>query len=132
MNSYCLSCILTPELKEIALAQWFSIGMTGCQESETAQGAGMQCFFKDFASRDAAKAGLLGVDPDLQIAVSEVPDQDWNAQWKASMKPALIAPGTQPRMAEAVASPIHIESRCGSSLKWVCNSELAPLITAVS
>jgi len=92
-KSYCLSCILTPELKEIALAQWFSIGMTGCQESETAQGAGMQCFFKDFASRDAAKAGLLGVDPDLQIAVSEVPDQDWNAQWKASMKPALIAPG---------------------------------------
>jgi Ribosomal protein L11 methylase len=93
MNSFCLSCILPPELKEIALAQWFSLGMTGCQESETSQGIEIKCFFKGFAPRDTAKAELLKVQPDLEITVSEVANQDWNAQWKASMKPALIAPG---------------------------------------
>jgi ribosomal protein L11 methyltransferase len=52
-----------------------------------------KCFFKDSASRDAASEELLKIRPDLKIAVFEVPDQDWNAKWKASMKPALIAPG---------------------------------------
>ena len=93
MITYCLSCILPNELKEIALAQWFYLGMTGCQETETGQGVEVKCFFKDFASRDAASEELLKIRPDLKIAVFEVPDQDWNAEWKASMKPALIAPG---------------------------------------
>ena len=93
MITYCLSCILPPELQEIALAQWFLLGMTGCQESETMQSIETKCFFKDSASRDAASEELLKIRPDLKIAVFEVPDQDWNAEWKASMKPALIAPG---------------------------------------
>ena len=88
MKSFCLSCFLQPELKEIALAQWFSLGMTGCQESETAQGVETKCFFKDFVSRDSARAELLKVQPDLDVAVFEVPDQDWNAKWRASMKRA--------------------------------------------
>jgi ribosomal protein L11 methyltransferase len=93
IKSYCLSCILPPELQEIALARWFLLGMTGCQESETMQGIETKCCFKDSASRDEAKAALLTIRPDLNISVFEVLDQDWNAKWKASMEPALIAPG---------------------------------------
>jgi ribosomal protein L11 methyltransferase len=29
----------------------------------------------------------------MSTDVSEIPDQDWNAQWKASMRAALVAPG---------------------------------------
>jgi ribosomal protein L11 methyltransferase len=93
MKSFCLSYILPPELQEIALARWFLLDMTGCQESETMQGIETKCCFKDSASRDEAKAALLTIRPDLNIAAFDVPDQDWNAKWKASMEPALIAPG---------------------------------------
>ena len=51
---------------------------------------------------------------------------------RSLINPAVMAPGIQPRIADAVASPIRSESRFGSRLKWSWSSELAPLITAVS
>jgi ribosomal protein L11 methyltransferase len=86
--------------------------MTGCQESEIAHGTEIQCFFKDSASRDAAVNELIKVKPDLKIGVSETADQDWNARWKASMKPALIAPGTW-------ASPVWLPPKGRAGDIWI-------------
>lgn len=88
-----MSCILAPDAWEIALARWISLGMTGCQEVATPLGTESKCFFKTRAARGAAEAELRGLWPGLAIKIFEVPDQDWNAKWKESMEPALVAPG---------------------------------------
>ena len=67
--------------------------MTGCQEIETPLGTESKCFFKSRAACDTTEAELRGQWPGLAIKIFEVPDQDWNAKWKESMKPALVSPG---------------------------------------
>jgi ribosomal protein L11 methyltransferase len=93
MPSFSLSITITPEIKDLILANGYTFGMSGCAEEPSSTGIKMICFYDKLSSLQAAKQDLLQRFPSLETTVSEIPDTDWNARWKASMQPALAAPG---------------------------------------
>jgi ribosomal protein L11 methyltransferase len=92
-STLCLSCAVDPEMLESALGSWYLLGMTGCEETAAGSRVAIKLYAGDADSLAALRDDILSRAPGTQFTVSEVPDQDWNAQWKASMKPASIAPG---------------------------------------
>jgi ribosomal protein L11 methyltransferase len=93
MTTYSLTTVVTPELQDLVIASGYAFGMSGCTEETTAEGARMILYFAARAAVQEAERGIVGRFPSLAVAIAEVADQDWNARWKASMQPALIAPG---------------------------------------
>jgi ribosomal protein L11 methyltransferase len=93
MPSYSLSVIVSPEIKDLVLANGYTFGMSGCTEEIIQTGSKIVCYYSALASLTAAQQDLLRRFPSMSTDVSEIPDQDWNAQWKASMRAALVAPG---------------------------------------
>jgi len=112
MTSYSLSTTLPSALKDIAIATWYALGMTGCEETASGDDVSIICYFKDKTAADTAKADLLSQFPEAHISIGEVADQDWNAQWKASMQPALVAPGVW-------ASPHWLPPKAALSDCWI-------------
>jgi ribosomal protein L11 methyltransferase len=68
-------------------------GFLGCQETEQNQDVKIVAYFRDTASRDQALRLLQDFTPADAPRTGEIPDQDWNATWRASIRPVLIAPG---------------------------------------
>jgi ribosomal protein L11 methyltransferase len=94
MRAYCLTCVLTPEASELAQAVWYGLGMLGCEEEAAGDKIRLKCYFPDSASLHAAEFHLMDQNPGQPIAITVVPDEDWNAKWKKSMKPVEVVPGT--------------------------------------
>jgi ribosomal protein L11 methyltransferase len=93
MPSYSLTFSISPDQKDLIIADAFAFGMSGCTEETAAEGEKLICYFDSTVSLGAARTALLDRFPSVQTAIAEIPDTDWNAQWKASMQPALVAPG---------------------------------------
>jgi ribosomal protein L11 methyltransferase len=93
MPSYSLSVLVAPDMKDPVIANGYAFGMTGCVEEEIPAGTHMTCYYPALDLMKAAQMDLSRRFPSLEIAVAEIADTDWNAQWKASMTPALVAPG---------------------------------------
>jgi len=94
MRAYCLTCELTPETADRALAAWYGLGMLGCEEENLGQGKiRLKCYFRDSASLHTAEFRLMDISPSLPLQISVVADQDWNATWKKNMRPVTVANG---------------------------------------
>jgi ribosomal protein L11 methyltransferase len=93
MTTFSLSTLVSPDLKDLVVASGYAFGMSGCTEETAGDGVKMILYFATEAAAEEAGEDIRRRFPGLATAVEEVADQDWNAQWKASMQPALIAPG---------------------------------------
>ncbi len=93
MPSYRLTFTISSDLKDLVIANAFAIGMSGCTEETVPAGEKLICYFDSPDSLDTARADILDRFPSVQTEAAEIPDADWNAQWKASMQPALATPG---------------------------------------
>jgi len=92
MSSYCVSCVLTSEERDIAISHWYSLGMQGAEEDVEDNNVRVKVYFTDMSTADCAKTDLEQRSPLSPVTLSEVVDQDWNARWRESMKPAKLAP----------------------------------------
>lgn len=92
MNSFCVSCVLTPEERDIAMCYWYSLGLEGAEEAPEGDAIRVKVYFADMKTADLAKTDLENRNILSPVTVNEVIDQDWNAKWRESMKPAKLAP----------------------------------------
>jgi len=80
---------------EVALALLYRAGMSGCEEvTITSGGTTLTAYF---SSVDSARDALQSLPPALSLVndciITPVEQLDWNAKWRESMKPALLAEG---------------------------------------
>jgi ribosomal protein L11 methyltransferase len=88
---FCVEGVLPRFKYECALAGWYGNGFLGSEELET---EGDRFRFKVFfGTRDEARDVADSLQH-LQATpvVTEIPQDDWNARWRQSMEPALLAP----------------------------------------
>lgn len=91
-GSFCVSCVLQPDERDLAMSYWYSLGMQGAEESNEDGAVRVKVYFSDIQSADLAKADLEQRSPASPVTLFEVENQDWNARWRESMKPAKLAP----------------------------------------
>ena len=91
---YCVHCIVTQEEYEIAVGRWYALGMEGCEEAPLDDATiDVKVYFSNAGAARAASEELRqNVHRDDSVSVSPVVNEDWNARWRMSMKPALLAP----------------------------------------
>jgi len=92
MNSFCVSCVLTPEDRDMAMFYWYSLGLQGTEEISEGDNLQVKIYFADMQTALLAKTDLEKRNVLSPVVISEIIDQDWNAQWRESMKPAKLAP----------------------------------------
>jgi len=90
-DSYCLSCRVPEEDKEIALGIFYRFGMQGCEEEIAEEEILFKCYFGDEEKAGEAKSRIAEMLPDTLVNVNRVEQQDWNAAWRESMEPVLLA-----------------------------------------
>lgn len=90
-NFYCLSCHVSKEQKEIVLGVCYSIGMLGCEEKEYEKEILLQCYFNHRQAAEKTKRNVVQFFPSPQIIITQIDTQDWNAKWRESIEPILIA-----------------------------------------
>ncbi|HAJ80395.1 MAG TPA: hypothetical protein DCO75_11565 [Fibrobacteres bacterium] len=112
MSSYSLFCEISPDLKEIVIANGYSFGMSGSLEEASEKGFKITCYYKDVDTLQAALKDLQESLPELMVSTAEIQDEDWNAKWKESMKPATIAPGV-------FASPVWLPPEISPDEHWI-------------
>jgi len=94
MRAYCLTCELTPETADRALAAWYGLDMLGCEEESLGNNKiRLKCFFRDSVALHTAEFRLMDITPSLPLSITIVADQDWNATWKKNMKPVAVTAG---------------------------------------
>ncbi len=93
MASFCVSTILSPEQKEIAIATWYSLGMQGCEENSVDSGVEVKIYFPDRNTAQIASEDLKNRNPLSPVLIRQIENEDWNRKWRESMKPAELAPG---------------------------------------
>lgn len=93
MSSYCVSTILSPEQRDIAIGAWYSLGMEGCEEDTVDEGVRVKVYFKDQPTAQQALTDLETRNPLAPVLIFEVQQEDWNKKWRESMQPAKLAPG---------------------------------------
>jgi ribosomal protein L11 methyltransferase len=67
--------------------------MLGCEELNPPEGLQIKVYFKDELSARQAEIKLKETGQSKNISIEAVEDQDWNAKWRESMKPAKLAAG---------------------------------------
>lgn len=112
MRAYCLTCELSLESSELAQAQWYGIGMLGCEEEAAGKNVRLKCYFPTSASLHTAEFHLMDLNPSQPLSITVVPDEDWNARWKQSMKPVQVAPGIW-------VSPAWLRPPMSPGHKWI-------------
>lgn len=91
---YCLQCSLMQHEYDALVGDLYALGMEGCEE-RCAGGDRLDItvYFSGVASARSAADHLQKVAPDCgPVAIRPVPNEDWNARWRESMKPALLCP----------------------------------------
>lgn len=93
MSNYCVTAILSPEQRDIAIAIWYSLDMQGCEEKTVDAGIEVKVYFKDQASALKASEDLKNREPLSAVIINQVENEDWNKKWRESMQPAQLASG---------------------------------------
>jgi ribosomal protein L11 methyltransferase len=92
-STYCLSVIVPNSRYDIAVSIIHALDMLGCEEQSVPDGIKLAVYFKDEETARMAAESLKDQIQTLYHAIVKVENQDWNAKWRASMKPARIARG---------------------------------------
>jgi ribosomal protein L11 methyltransferase len=90
MLSFCLICEIPEKYADIAFAFWYERGMLGCEEELCHGGMRYKVYFNNSRSANDAASDLQKV-PSSNIKIVEIEEQDWNAKWRQSMKPAKLS-----------------------------------------
>lgn len=93
-RQYCVCAQLTEEEFETAVARWSVLGMQGVEEIPCKGSVVFaKVYFTDRAAAETA-AGILRdtVGAVETVLVEPVIIKDWNARWRESMQPAVLAP----------------------------------------
>jgi ribosomal protein L11 methyltransferase len=91
---YNLNFTITEDLYEIAIAIGYSYDMDGCVEEQFGRHIKLSFYFSQKDNADLTAAALAERLSVNESAIEFIPDdQDWNAKWRESMEPALIADG---------------------------------------
>jgi ribosomal protein L11 methyltransferase len=93
MTFYCLNALIPPDQYDLAMALCYNLGMLGCEELNSTEGLRIKAYFKDELSAQEAVKELNKTGRSESISIEKVEDQDWNAKWRESMKPAKLAAG---------------------------------------
>ena len=93
MTTYRFSVSLPFDTLEDALGILYAGGMCGCEQGESPSRAVIVAYFENDASANSARDALCGRSFVEADSVEPVLDQDWNAKWRETMKPVLVAPG---------------------------------------
>jgi ribosomal protein L11 methyltransferase len=93
MPSYCLNAVIPPDQYDLAMAHCYNLGMLGCEELNSPEGLRIKAYFKDELSAQEAVKELNKTGRPESISIEKVEDQDWNAKWRESMKPAKLVAG---------------------------------------
>lgn len=112
MRAYCLTCELAPQAGERVQALWYEVGMLGCEEESAGDRIRLKAYFSDSVSLHTAEFYLMDLNPSQPLAITEVKDEDWNAKWKQSMKPVLVAEGIW-------VSPAWLRPRLSTGQRWI-------------
>jgi ribosomal protein L11 methyltransferase len=90
-NTFCLECIIIEQQKELALVTFYSAGMLGCEEKDDKEGVILRCYFNTVEAAKQAEKNALETIPSAKTSVFQVKDQDWNAKWRETIEPVLLA-----------------------------------------
>jgi len=93
MATYCLNAVIPPDRFDLLIAQWQELGMLGCEELNSAEGLQIKAYFKDESSALQAVKNLNETGRSKNISIENIEDQDWDAKWRETMKPARLAAG---------------------------------------
>jgi ribosomal protein L11 methyltransferase len=92
-TSYCITCTCEASQSDIVVALLGSQGVMGCEESVKQGVATIRGYFAGSAIATAAETKIKKTGLVESMSVSPVVDQDWNAKWRESMKPAHLGQG---------------------------------------
>jgi ribosomal protein L11 methyltransferase len=92
-QTFRFSAIIKNDRYEDILGQLITLGMLGCEELIVPEGLKITPYFKDKETAEAAISLLDIRNTSDNISVEPVEQQDWNAKWRATMKPARLARG---------------------------------------
>lgn len=99
------------EAYEVAMGGWYTQGMAGCEEQAAEGGmVDLQVYFPTEAGAHAAAEDFRRCGSTVEVV--PVVNEDWNAQWRASMQPAIIAPGWW-------VSPLWLEPPRNAGDHWI-------------
>lgn len=90
-ENYCVSCVIQTDDRDLAMPVWFALGMQGSEEETVENGIRIKVYFADLPTAEQARIDLEQRAPLSPVLVSKVENQDWNARWRESMKPAKLA-----------------------------------------
>lgn len=94
-NSYCITTTIISQKKEIAYGICYSLGTSGYEEyeheHEQKNAVQLKCYFDNKEAAYQAQTALSSLDPLSVVEVMFVEQQDWNAKWRQTMKPVLVA-----------------------------------------
>ncbi|MCU0608829.1 MAG: 50S ribosomal protein L11 methyltransferase [Chitinispirillaceae bacterium] len=94
MPSYCLTSTVLANQYDSLIAHLSIIGPLGIEEQSGAVGDSIvHAYFKTASIARAAEKIIRQTIPEALTTITEIADQDWNAEWRKSMKPARIASG---------------------------------------
>ena len=113
MREYYRVCGNLPtEAYEVAVAEWYALGMAGCEE--TAVDASTTAVRIYFHERSAAQCAAAALEQCAAggVTCEPVVNEDWNARWRGSMQPALLAPGWW-------VSPLWLEPPLSEGDRWI-------------
>lgn len=91
LSSYCLTISVSNQNYDTAIFLVHSLGMLGCEEQNVPEGIKLAVYFKDEESALAAVESLKSHMAVPEFSIAKIENQDWNAKWRESMKPACIA-----------------------------------------
>lgn len=77
--------------KEIALGVGYTLGMLGCEEAEIEGDIQLKCYFEGEDAALQVKKRVKQIITNTPITVNKIENQDWNAKWRESMEPVLVA-----------------------------------------
>lgn len=79
---------------DLAMVLWYALDLQGCEERTDKSGScTVSVFFISKAAAETAAAALRdSIAAPATVSVTCVVNEDWNAQWRNSMEPALLAP----------------------------------------
>lgn len=93
LSSYCLRVTVSNQNYDTAFFLIHSLGMLGCEEQDVPEGIKLGVYFKDEATALTAAESLKNHMAVPEYSIGKIQNQDWNAKWRESMKPACIARG---------------------------------------
>ena len=93
LSTYCLSISVSNQNYDTAIFLVHGLGMLGCEEQNVPEGIKLVVYFKNEESALAAVESLKSLMAVPEYSIEKIENQDWNAKWRESMKPACIARG---------------------------------------